>query len=138
MQALIEASIQGDRKAQRQIFDAYGSSLYAVALRYCRQAANAQDVMQESWIKIFSNLGAVNNYDTFYAWCKKIVVNTALRALQHRWLDTELTDTMASLDTAVDPTILADLSYDAIRGAVDRLPESYRDIFLWLYVEKSG
>jgi RNA polymerase sigma-70 factor (ECF subfamily) len=91
--------------------------------------------MQEAWIKIFNNLGKVDNPDTFYPWCKRIVINTALRSLQHRWLKTDLTDTIESLDQVTGPSILDDLSHEAIREVINQLPEGYRDIFLLHHVD---
>lgn len=91
--------------------------------------------MQDAWIKIFKNLAQVDNPDTFYAWCKRIVINTALRSLQHKWLTTNLTDSMESLDSITSPTVLDDLSHEAIRQVIDQLPEGYRDIFLLHHVD---
>lgn len=135
IQNIISKSLKGNRAAQRLLFDQYSPRLYKVAMRYCRQSANAQDVMQEAWIKIFNNLDKVDNLETFYPWCKKIVVNTALRSLQHRWLNTQLTDQMEPLDSTATPSILNELSDQAIRQVIDQLPAGYRDIFLLHHVE---
>ena len=53
---LIEACIKGDRQAQRNLYDLFSKRMYVVCLRYTKSQQEAEDVLQDSFIKVFNNL----------------------------------------------------------------------------------
>ena len=75
---LIAASIRNDRKAQRQLFEKYAAKLMAVSLRYSKNKAEAEDILQDSFIKVFRSLDKLRDYSNIGAWMKRIVINTAI------------------------------------------------------------
>jgi RNA polymerase sigma factor (sigma-70 family) len=75
---LITASIRNDRTAQRQLFEKYSAKLMAVSHRYSKNKAEAEDILQESFIKIFKSLDKLRDYSNVGAWMKRIVINTAI------------------------------------------------------------
>lgn len=126
---IIQRCIKRDRKAQRQLFDLYGPRLYTVARRYCKDHQDAQDVVQEAWIKIYRNLDHINNYDTVEGWLKTIVINTALRALQHSWRKVDLLEQNHSLET-IPASIVAELDHKELIATIEQLPDGYRQVLL--------
>jgi RNA polymerase sigma factor (sigma-70 family) len=77
---LIEACIKGDREAQRNLYDIFSKKMYMVCLRYTKSTEEAEDVLQEAFVKIFNNLKGYRGDSRLAYWMKRIVVNTALNS----------------------------------------------------------
>lgn len=75
---LIEACAKGIIKAQKELYDRYSPMLYAICLRYTNSSYEAEDVLQESFVKIFGHIAQYEHTGSFVAWLKKITVNTAI------------------------------------------------------------
>ncbi|MDR6564150.1 MULTISPECIES: RNA polymerase sigma factor [unclassified Arcicella] len=83
---LIQACLQNDRNAQRKLYNAYAGRMLVVCARYMQSKEEAEDVLQEAFIKIFQNLSKFRGESTLGAWIKRIVINVAInhiRAQQH-------------------------------------------------------
>jgi len=83
---LIQACLQNDRNAQRKLYNAYAGRMLVVCARYMQNKEEAEDVLQEAFIKIFQNLSKFRGESTLGAWIKRIVINVAInhiRAQQH-------------------------------------------------------
>lgn len=77
---LIEACIKGDRQAQQDLYDLFSKRMFMVCLRYTKSQQEAEDVLQDSFIKVFKNLKGYRGESRFDYWIKRIVVNTALNS----------------------------------------------------------
>ncbi len=75
---IISGCIKGDRKSQEQLYVNYSSRMMVIAMRYTKGTLEAEDVLQESFIKVFKNIGTFKKDASLYYWMKRIVVNTAL------------------------------------------------------------
>ena len=79
----INRLLNGDKNGLYLLYDKYPGALYGVILRMCRDEDFAQDLLQESFIKIWQNIG---NYDSekgkFYTWAYRIAKNTTLNSLR--------------------------------------------------------
>lgn len=76
---LINACIHQDRKAQKILYEQYHRKLFVVSMRYARSRADAEDILQDSFVKIFQNLTQFRGDCPLEAWLKRVVVNTALK-----------------------------------------------------------
>jgi RNA polymerase sigma factor (sigma-70 family) len=77
-QELFEKCKRQDSKAQRALYDLYKSRLMGLCRRYTRGTEDARDILQESFIKIFSRLHQVESADKLDSWMKTVVVRTAI------------------------------------------------------------
>lgn len=75
---LLEKCRRGDERAQIKIYNKYSKAMYNVALRIVKDAAEAEDIMQECFLKAFDKLETFEGNSTFGAWLKKIVVNQSI------------------------------------------------------------
>ena len=73
---------KGNRKAQNQLVKRFAPMLMTVCRRYCRDDQMAEDVLQEAWIKIFTNLDKYKPIGPFEGWIRRITINCALQ-----WID---------------------------------------------------
>lgn len=135
MNELISGCKLGDRKSQMEMYQRYYKAMYNISLRILNNTAEAEDVMQESFLKAFQKLDTYLGEVTFGAWLKKIVVNRSLDVLKAR-------KALISIDQAPDIAEeeesegyfeFKDLTMNVIKEALYTLPEGYR-IAISLYL----
>lgn len=78
-QELVQGCIAGKRAMQKMLYDLYAKKMMAVCLRYSRTSFEAEDVMQEAFIKVFEHIGSFKGECPLEFWIRKIMVNTALK-----------------------------------------------------------
>ncbi|MFA5727706.1 MAG: sigma-70 family RNA polymerase sigma factor, partial [Saccharofermentanaceae bacterium] len=81
-QDLIEACRKGDRSAQFKIYKLYYKAMYNTCLRIVNDTAEAEDIMQESFLDAFERLESYTGEGTFGSWLKRIVINRSLDFLR--------------------------------------------------------
>lgn len=126
----IERLRQKDAAAQKEIFEQYGSFLYRIAYRYVRERMLAEDLMVDSFLKIFDGIihFRFDNLRSFEAWMKKIVVNESLMLLR-RQASFNLMPESEAVDVPVDDHILDKISTEEIYRLIAELPDGYRTVF---------
>ncbi len=75
---LIEGCIKQNRKAQKMLYDLYASKFLGVCIRYAHNKPEAEDILQESFIKIFNRIEQYNFIGSFEGWMRRVIVNTAI------------------------------------------------------------
>lgn len=81
---LIENCLKGDKKQQKALYDLYSPKLYAVCLKYTKCQMDAEDVLQDGFVKLFSNLHKFKGEGSFEGWIRRIFVNTAIEHLRRK------------------------------------------------------
>ena len=75
---IIKGSIEGDRRMQEALYHRFSPKMYAVCMRYSGHTEDAQDILQEGFIKVFRNLERFRGDGSFEGWMRRIFVNTAI------------------------------------------------------------
>lgn len=78
----IQACLRGDRLAQKQFFERFKGKMFALCLRYAHSREDAEDMLQEGFVKVFRDLHQYSGVGNFEGWVRKVFVNTALQHLQ--------------------------------------------------------
>ena len=128
--------MQGSRKAQRELYNAYADGMYNVAFRMVKNAEDAEDILQNAFLEVFRNLKNFRYQSTPGAWIKRIVVNKALNFLkkEQRINVVSLADqTDKEWSESNDKITYADYDIDVVKKSIDNLPQGYR-IVLSLYL----
>ncbi len=124
-QALIDRCRSGDRKAQEEIYWLYYKSMYCVSLRITGNSADAEDIMQESFLSAFQKLDSYRGKVSFGVWLRKIVINRSLDYLKKRKVKfEEVTERNAGLDDGEN--FPAEVDINRIHDAIRSLPDGYR------------
>jgi RNA polymerase sigma factor (sigma-70 family) len=84
LRAHIEGCRQGDSKSQRWIFERYYRLMFGVCLRYVSDRDAVQDVVQEGFLKVFTNIEGYTFKGSFEGWVRRIMVNTSIDAIRRR------------------------------------------------------
>ncbi len=82
--ALIVRARSGDQRAFRELMAAYQGCFYGLARRYAQSHEDADDVLQEAFVKVFQHLGRLTRPEAFFPWARRIIVNTALDHIRRR------------------------------------------------------
>ncbi|HZB45803.1 MAG TPA: sigma-70 family RNA polymerase sigma factor, partial [Pyrinomonadaceae bacterium] len=96
---LIRRAQSGEREAFCQLAKNYERRIYALALHYCRHAADAEDLSQEVWLKAFRAIGGFRAESGFYTWLRQITVNTFLNGRRAETLTRDEVRTRVRLDS---------------------------------------
>ncbi len=130
-QQIVEACIRQDRVAQRKLYEQFSGKLFGVAMRYMKDREEAQDVLQDAFVKIFRKIDTFRFDCPLEAWMRKIVVNTALKVLQKnaqmKWVD--IAGQYDLEDRNQQNLGLENMKMETLLGMVNELPEGSRMIF---------
>jgi len=136
---IIEKCKQNNRKAQMQLYNQYCNGMYIVAKRFVKDDMDAEDVLQEAFIKAFTKLHQFKNDVTFGAWLKRIVINKSidfLKSKKQRLVDLEEVH-LKVVDTTNDDKWLVEdtITIDEIKEAINKLPDKYKYVVMLYLIE---
>lgn len=133
---VVEKCKANDRNAQLKLYRQYCDGMYVVAMRFVNNANDAEDILQDSFVKAFQKLHQFKGEVTFGAWLKKIVVNKCIDFLKSK------KQHLVSLDeTYMNPVVEEDWTVDdgisikLVKEAIDKLSEKYKYVVLMYLVE---
>lgn len=127
---LIKRCLDNDNAALKELYDAYAPKMFGVCLRYAKNEMEAEDILQDGFIKIFSNLHRFKYEGSFEGWLRRTFVNTAInnykKNLKHA-REMDIDDVEA--ENLKDEKVLDRISADEILAIVQSLPEGYKVVF---------
>ena len=124
---LIESCKKQSSKAQMEVYRIFYRSIYNTCYRILRRQDDAEDAMQDSFIKVFEKIESYSSGTPFEAWIKRIAINTSIDMLRKKRLATiELDERITVVDDDVDDFNETMLKVDAIKRGIELLPEGYR------------
>ncbi|WP_100612273.1 RNA polymerase sigma factor [Confluentibacter lentus] len=136
---IIEQCKQNNRKAQLQVYNQYCNGMYSVAKRFLNDATDAEDVVQEAFIKAFSKLDQYKAEVTFGAWLKRIVINKSIDFLKSKKQHLVALDEvhLKIVDTPNDDKWLVDdeITLNDVKEAIKKLPETYQYVVMLYLIE---
>src|SRR6218665_2834949 len=82
--SLITAAQNGDNSAFRALYDLYVQAMYSISYRIVNNRDEAEDVLQESFLKAFQGIKKFDNANAFGGWLKKVVINSSIDLVRKR------------------------------------------------------
>ena len=131
---LIKACIRGNREAQKELYYSNAPMLFAVIRRYIKSDFDAEDVLIDSFMKIYENLNSFREEGSFEGWMKKIAVRESLMFLRR----TKVFNMFIEADNLIIPekiTFQTNLEYKELVNTLDLLPTGYRTVFNLYVIE---
>lgn len=132
---LIKGCIKGKENYQYETYKRFAPKMFGVCLRYCANRDEAQDVLQDGFIKVFNKIDTFKFTGSFEGWIRKIMINTALRNKYIHFRTHELNNLEFVEHPSVDEKITSDLSYSYLMKLVDELPQGYKIVFNMFAIE---
>jgi len=134
-QTLIKKCLDGSSIAQMEMFDHFSGKMYYVCLRYACDQVEAQDMLQEGFIRLFTNLDSFKGKGSFEGWARRIFVHTAIKYYHRvRKHNGNLTIDHAYAHE-ISATALGELGEEELLNLVRRLPDGYRVVFNMYAIE---
>jgi RNA polymerase sigma-70 factor (ECF subfamily) len=129
-QNLIDACITGDRKAQFEIYKRYYKAMYNTSLRIVNNTAEAEDILQESFLDAFRRIGSYSGEGSFGSWLKRIVINRSLDYLRKMRETVPIDEVTAEFPDVSNQVSEEELQYQVneIKRAISLMPEDFRVI----------
>jgi RNA polymerase sigma-70 factor, ECF subfamily len=127
---LIDRCLQLNEKAQEELYNLYSSKMMGVTLRYVKTFEEAQDVLQDGFIKVFDKLDTYTREGSFEGWIRRIIVNTALdylRKVKHEKFHVDVDEVNYFL--ADQTIILESMAAEDLLQIIQSLPVGYQTVF---------
>ncbi len=132
---LIHGCMEGNRRMQEELYRRFSPRMYAVCLRYAGNAEEAEDILQEGFIKVFKKLGSFRGDGSFEGWIRRIFVNTAIEHFRRKRYLQPVTEKEESTLEGKSLSALDGLAEKDILALVQELSPGYRTVFNMYVVE---
>ena len=132
---IIEACVKGDRHAQRSLYEIFSKKMFVVCLRYTKSQQEAEDILQDSFIKVFKNLKGYRGDSRLDYWIKRIVVNTALNSQRKKlymYPMVDIEDVKSDFD--LNKTLAA-FGLEELLNMIKELPTGCQTVFNMFAIE---
>lgn len=133
LHAIIKGCINGDRKSQKELYKLYYSKMMNVCYRYSKNSDDAQDLLQDGFVKVFSYLKSYDFKGSFEGWIRKIMVNTAIDFYRKNkniyFVDDENGFILETSRVESADTIYSNFGVEEIMNAIQQLSPVYKTVF---------
>lgn len=142
---IISGCREGKRKAFSKLFDTYAPVMMGVCMRYCKNRIDAEDVMQDGFIKVFGQIHKFRGEGSLEGWIKRIMINAAIDSyqanLKHAFhedvTENKLSAQIADMDDHSDDDLPPELQipHKKLMEMIQELPDGYRMVFNLFAIE---
>lgn len=118
-----------------EVFRRFAGKMIAVCRRYARHELEAEDILQDAFIKVFDDLGKFEFKGSFEGWVRRIVINTALKNFQRASFQKEQLGLDNFDEQSLEPEAISNLQEEELMDLITRLPDGYRVVFNLYVIE---
>lgn len=133
--SIISECIAGSQKAQAKLYHHFAPKMFGVCLRYAKDATEAEDNLQDGFIKVFANLKSFRQEGSFEGWIRRIMINGSLEKLRKLHLMYPVEDVAIYDSVNVSDDVIAKISADELVKLIQELPPRYRMVFNLYVIE---
>ena len=132
---LIRGCINEDAFCQREVFNRYAGRMLGVCNRYARNSADAEDILQDAFMKVFDKLGQFKFEGSFEGWIRRIMVFTAINMFKHRTRKFQEDLDKEGYEGVYEDQIIEKITAREIVALIQQMPDGYKMIFNLYAVE---
>lgn len=129
LQILFDGCLKGNRKSQEKLYQRFYAYGMSVCLRYTMSEDEALEVLNDGFMKVFSNLDKFDGSKPFHTWFRRILINTAINYYHKNKKHYQHQPIEEANHVAVDQDILSQFSYQEIISIIQQLSPAYRTVF---------
>ncbi len=126
---LIQDCISGNRKSQKELYDMFSSKMFGICLKYAKNQMDAEDILQEGFVKLFNNLSKFRGEGSFEGWVRRIFVNSAIEHLRRKNLNTTVSEGLENSVKDKQKSALDNLYEKDLMITTSTLSDGYRTVF---------
>ncbi len=137
IEKIIEGCKRNDRKSQKQLYDIYSPVLFGICVRYSQDKPEAEDILQEGFIKILTKISDYSGKGSFEGWMKRIMVNTSITHYHRNKKHSHNYDFGEIYESKIDGDSYktGDYTRDELLNVIKSLPDGYRMVFNMYAIE---
>ena len=135
--ALVNECNKGNPIAQKKLFEKFAPKMLFVCMRYCKEQEDAEDVLQDGFIKVFASLQKYKFEGSFEGWMRRIFVNCALDFLRKQ-KQLEMIDSINDLEFKLEGNSVStseSLEVEDLMKIIQKLPKGYQLVFNLFAIE---
>jgi RNA polymerase sigma-70 factor (ECF subfamily) len=132
---LIKGCIAEDRECQRELYKRFSGKMMAVCLRYASSRMEAEDMLQEGFIKVFDNIGKFKMEGSLEGWVRRIMVNNAINKIRANKIKFEELGNVSDDFLQHDKNIIDKMSEQDILKLISQMPQGYKYVFNMYAIE---
>ena len=129
LKKIIKASASGDVRAQEELYNLFAPKMFGVCLRYAKDRTEAEDSLQEGFMKVFKYIGKFRYEGSFEGWMRRIMVNVSLEKFRKQHLMHPVEDIALHDSQNYSDDILDKISADELLEQIQKLSPRYKMVF---------
>lgn len=129
LKKIIKDCASGNVRAQEKLYHLLAPKMFGVCLRYAKDKTEAEDSLQEGFIKVFQNIDRFRHEGSLEGWVRRIMVNVSLEKFRKQHLMHPVEDISIYEESQTSDDILAKISAQELIGLIQQLPPRYRMVF---------
>lgn len=129
LEIIIKGCKRGRPKSQEALYRRFAPAMYGLCLRYTSSEADAQDILQEGFIKVFSKLDQVRSPEAFPGWIRRVMINTALEKYRSQTVMQPVEELKGGMVEAEKDYGLTHLTCEELTSLIRTLTPKYRMVF---------
>ncbi|MEZ4926031.1 MAG: sigma-70 family RNA polymerase sigma factor [Saprospiraceae bacterium] len=134
-----EACAKGDRQAQRILFEQVKNAMFGVCLRFCDNRSDAEDLLQEGFIRVFNSIANYCGKGSLEAWIRTIFVRTGIEYYHRQKKRPEIIDfEMVDIATNELPDDFDPYDPDSVLALLQKLPPGFRTVLNLAVLEEKS
>ncbi len=127
---IIARCINGERKAQFELYRIYSPKMFGICLRYAKNRTDAEDILQEGFIKVFRYLKDYRGEGAFEGWIRRIMITTSLNFYKKKNLvNKDIDPETIRLRGLTHPDAVSNMAHEELLSLIRELPTGYRTVF---------
>lgn len=129
LKKIIKECASGNKRAQEKLYHMLAPKMFGVCLRYAKDKTEAEDNLQDGFIKVFQNIGRFRHEGSLEGWVRRIMVNVSLEKFRKQHLMHPVEDVSIYEEPQTSDDILAKISAHELMELIQQLPPRYRMVF---------
>jgi RNA polymerase sigma factor (sigma-70 family) len=134
-QELVKSCVKGDRAAQKALYERYCRKMMVVCQRYAKSSPEAEDALQEGFLKVFSSLKSFRGDSALSTWITRIMINTALNSQRQKLYLLPMVDITEVVLPENEEISLASFNLSELVVMIQSLPDGCRLVFNLFAIE---
>ena len=128
--ALITRCKAGERKAQELLYKQFAAKMLGVCIRYATDKMEAEDMLQNGFIKVFKKLEDYRGDGSFEGWVRRIMVHSSIEYYRKHHKMVQMVDvTEMSNEPSVNPSAMVNMNVKDLMGIIQQLSPGYKMVF---------
>jgi RNA polymerase sigma-70 factor (ECF subfamily) len=126
---LIDGCIKNDQGSQEKLYKQFSGAMYGLCLQYSNSEEDAQDILQDGFVKVFQKIDQVKDPSAFPGWIRRVMINTALEKYRSQVLLKRVDEKEQFPDEQITDEILEMINVEALVAMIQELTPKYRMVF---------